>query len=97
MSIRLPVYVIGLHPFYGKGSHSLLWSGLWPACGKITINGMCNFLNCCEIFIMYTHITNVAMGYIIQPGGLHAACGLQVGDPWSVWNMVTLTRYCNEI
>jgi len=42
---------------------------------------------------MYTRITNVAADCVIQPGGLHAACGPQVGDPWSTWNMVTVTRY----
>jgi hypothetical protein len=63
----------------------------------MTISGIHNCLNCCEIFIMYTCITNVAADCVIQPGGLHVACGLQVGDPWSMWNMVTVTRYLNEI
>jgi hypothetical protein len=64
---------------------------------KMRISGICNCLNYCEIFIMYTCITNVAAECIIQPGGLHVACGPQIGDPWSLWNMVTLTRYFNEI
>ena len=92
MSICLSVYVIGLQPFYGKGSHPFLWAGLQAVGEKITLSGICNCLNYCEIFIMCTHITNVAADCIIQPGGLHAACGPQVGDPWSMWNMVTLTR-----
>jgi len=63
----------------------------------MTISGIRNYLNYCEIFIMSTLITNVAAGRVMQPGGLHWACGLQVGDPWSMWNMVTLSRYFNEI
>jgi len=78
--------------------HTLfLWAGLQAMGEKITLSGIRNCLNYCEIFIMYTRITNVAVDCVIQPGGLHAACGPQVGDPWSMWNMVTLTRYFSEI
>jgi hypothetical protein len=81
MSIHLSIYVICLQPFYGKGSHHLLWAGLEAVGEKMTISGIRNCLNYCEVFIMYTRITNVALDYIMQPGGLHVACGLQVRDP----------------
>jgi len=42
-----------------------------------------NRLNYCVIFTLHTQLKNEAADYIIQPGGLHAACGLQVGEPWS--------------
>jgi hypothetical protein len=35
---------------------------------KMTISGICNCLSYCEIFIMYTHITNVAADCVIQVG-----------------------------
>lgn len=91
MSIHLSIYVIGLQPFYGNGSHPLLWAGVQAVGEKMTIIGIRNCLNYCEIFIMCTLITNVATDCIIQPGGLHVACGPQVGDPWSMCNMLTLT------
>jgi len=59
-----------LQPFYGRGPHPLLWAGLRVARGKITMNGIPNHLNYCEIFIMHTKFRNVAAGRIIQPGGL---------------------------
>ena len=44
---------------------------------KITISGIHNCQNYCEIFIVHTQLTNMAAGRIIQPGEL------RVGDPWS--------------
>jgi hypothetical protein len=75
---------MGLQPFYGKGPHPLLWAGSQAACGKITVNDLPNRLNYCVIFIMYTQVTNMAAGRIIQPGRLHAARVLRVGDPWFI-------------
>jgi hypothetical protein len=89
MCIRLSVYVIGLLPFYGRGLQFLLWAGLWSVLGKITISGIRNILNYCAMFMVYTHIRNVAADCIIQPGGFYVACGPQVEDPWSLLNMVT--------
>jgi hypothetical protein len=42
------VYAMCLQPFYGKGSHPLLWAGLWAPRGKINISGTSNCLNYCE-------------------------------------------------
>jgi len=52
----------GSPTFYDKGPHSLLWAGLWAACGKITVSGMPNWLNYCKIFIVYTQFTNASAG-----------------------------------
>jgi hypothetical protein len=87
-----PFMLLVSNLFMGKDHTLFLWAGLQAVGEKITLSGICNY---CEIFIMYTRITNVAADYVIQPGGLHAACGPQVGDPWSMWNMVTVTRYFN--
>jgi len=32
------VYTMGLQPFYGKGTHPLLWAGSRAAHGKITVS-----------------------------------------------------------
>jgi len=60
---------MGFQPFYGKGPHLLLAAGLHVAHGKITVNGIPKGLDNYVIFIVYTHFTNVAAGYIIKPGG----------------------------
>jgi len=45
---------MGLQPFNGTGPHSLLRA----ARGKITVSGVSNYLNYCEIFIVYTQFKN---------------------------------------
>jgi hypothetical protein len=65
---------MGLQPFYGKGPDQLLWPGSQAAHAEI-ISGMPNRLNYCVIFIVHTHLRNVAARHLIQPGRL------QVGDP----------------
>ena len=60
----------GSPTFSRKGPHPLLWTGLRAARGKITIIGVPNCQNYCEIFIVRTQFTHVAAGFIIQ------------GDPW---------------
>jgi len=44
----------GLQPLYDKGPHPLLWAGLGAARGKITISGILDCFNYCEIYIVYT-------------------------------------------
>jgi hypothetical protein len=69
---------MGLQPFYGKWPHPLLSAGSRAARGKITISGIHNCQNYCEIFIVYKHFANVVTGHVIQPGGP------QVRDPYCV-------------
>ena len=61
--------------FYRKGPSSLLWAGSLAPREKITISGIVNCLNYCEIVVVYTQFTNVVAGRIIQPGVP------RVGDP----------------
>jgi len=42
---------MGLQPFYGTGPNSLLWAGSRAARGKITVSGVSNYPNYCEISI----------------------------------------------
>jgi hypothetical protein len=44
-------------------------------------NGDTHVSSSCEILKFFTRFTNVVAGRIIQPGGLHAAHRLLVGDP----------------
>jgi hypothetical protein len=60
--------------FFLKRPHPLLRTGSLAARGKVTIIGIPNCLNCCEIFIVYT---------IYKCGrGPHAVRGPCVGDIW---------------
>jgi len=52
-----------------------LWAGPWAAGRKITVSGIPFCLHYCKIFVVYTQITNVGAGCILQPGRP------QVGDP----------------
>jgi hypothetical protein len=61
---------MGLQTFYGKRPQLLLGADLSVACGKITISGIPNHQNNCVVFILYTILTNVAMGCMIKWGGL---------------------------
>jgi hypothetical protein len=74
------VGVMGVEPFHDKASHPLLWAGSPVASAEITVSGTHNSLNYCVIFVVYTRITNVAAGHIMQPGGMHEAHGPQVGS-----------------
>jgi hypothetical protein len=58
-----------------KRPHLLMWADSQAARGKITISGISNCLNYCEIFIVYTQFTNVSTGRVIQSGRP------PVGDP----------------
>jgi hypothetical protein len=51
--------------FYGKTPHPLLWAGSRAARGKITVSGIPNRLNYCDMFIVYiyTQFTNEAAGW----------------------------------
>ena len=51
---------MGLQPFYGEGSHPLLWTFSRAARGRITVSGIPKCLNYCEIFIVCMQVTNVA-------------------------------------
>jgi hypothetical protein len=62
-----------LQPFWQE-MHPLLWATVRATHGKITVSGIPNCLYYCKIIIVYTKYTNVALGCIIQLGGL------QVGD-----------------
>ena len=81
---HLPIHQCSL--FIYHGSPNFLWHSAKPVIvvwfarrsWKITIVGTPDCLNCCEIFVIYTLFTNVAVGRINQPGGP------QVGDPWSI-------------
>jgi hypothetical protein len=53
---------MGLQPFYGTGPHSLLRAGPRAARGKIIVSGVSNYINYCEIFIVYTQFKNAARG-----------------------------------
>jgi hypothetical protein len=53
---------MGLQPFYGKGPQPSLWAGSRAACGEIAISVVSNSLKYCDIFIVYTQLTNVAAG-----------------------------------
>jgi hypothetical protein len=46
--------------FYGKGPHSLLQAGSRAARRKVTVSGVPDYLNYCEMFIVYAQCTNVA-------------------------------------
>jgi hypothetical protein len=56
--VTLP-YMADLQPFYGKGSHQLLWAGSLAARKQITISGIPNRLNYCVIsysrYIIYKY------------------------------------------
>jgi hypothetical protein len=39
-----------------------MWAGLRAARGSIRVGGVPNCLNYCEIFVVYTQFTNVAVG-----------------------------------
>ena len=45
---------MGLQPFYGKGSHPVLWAGSRAARGKITVSGVPNCQNYFEMSTVYT-------------------------------------------
>jgi hypothetical protein len=62
--------------FYGKVPYPLLWAGSRTARGKIAISGIPNRLNFCVIFKVYTLLTNMAGGCIIQRGGSLETHGL---------------------
>jgi hypothetical protein len=49
---------MGRPPFYGRGPRPLLWAGSQLALGTVTMRGIPNCLNYCEMFIVY------------KPGGL---------------------------
>ena len=66
---------MGLQTFYGKGPHQLLWAGSRAERGRITVTGISNCPNYCEMFIVYSQFTVVSTGRVIPPGGL------RVGDP----------------
>jgi hypothetical protein len=66
------VYVGGAKPFFGKGPQLLLWGGSQAARVKITISGIPNLINYCEIFTVHIQFTNVAVGCITQTGRPHA-------------------------
>ena len=72
---------MGLRIFYGKELHILLWAGSRDACGNVTVSDTPNFLNYCEIFIVYRQFTNVTSGRIIQSDGS------RVEDPYSRANL----------
>ena len=46
---------MGLQTFYGKGPHPLLWAGSRAARGRITVSGISNYPNYCEIFIVQVY------------------------------------------
>jgi hypothetical protein len=54
--------------FYGKGPNPLLWAGSRAARAKI-ISGRPNYLNYCDICIVYAQ--------------LQCGCRPRVGEPWS--------------
>jgi hypothetical protein len=58
--------------FSGKGPHPLLWAGSRDTRGKITLSGVSNSQNYCEIFIVCTHFTNMTVGCVIQVGEPYA-------------------------
>jgi hypothetical protein len=73
---------VGLQTFYGNGPHPLLWAASRDTREKITISGITNHLNYCEIFIIYTQFTNVAAVRIIQPGGPRVGDPCCIGSAW---------------
>ena len=74
-TVNRSVENMGVQPFNSKGPCLLLWDGSRPACGKITVSGILNYVNYSVIILVYMQYTNVVAGSIIQPGGL------QVGAP----------------
>jgi len=44
---------MGSQPIYGNGPRPLLWAGVPAVRGKRTVSGITNFLNYCDIFIVY--------------------------------------------
>jgi len=54
---------VGLQPFYGIGTHPLLWAGSRAARGKITVIGISNRLNYSVIFVLCTRFTNLTTGH----------------------------------
>ena len=76
------LYSMSAQSFYGKRPHLILQEGASGERGKITVSGIPNCQQYCEIFIEYAYITNVAAGRIIQP------CDPRVGYrcTWSVSN-----------
>ena len=44
---------MGSQPFYGKGPRPLLWAGSPAVQGTRMVSGITNFLNYCDIFIVY--------------------------------------------
>jgi hypothetical protein len=58
---------------------------------KYTVSGILNCPNYCVLFIFYMHITNSAMGCLIQPGRL------RVGDPRVRLMTVCLNETFNEV
>ena len=61
------LYSMSAQSFYGKRPHLILQEGASGERGKITVSGIPNCQQYCEIFIEYAYITNVAAGRIIQP------------------------------
>jgi hypothetical protein len=49
-------YVMGFQPLCSKGPRRLLFPCLRAARGKITMSGIFNCINNCEIFIVYIYI-----------------------------------------
>jgi hypothetical protein len=52
---------MGVHPFYDKGPHTLLWTGSRAARRKTAITGTPNRLNRCDFYTTYI-FTNVDAG-----------------------------------
>jgi hypothetical protein len=52
---------MGSQPFYGKVPRPLLWAGSPAVHGTRMVSGITNFLNYCDIFIVYK-FANVAAG-----------------------------------
>lgn len=48
--------------FYGTGPHSLWRAGSRAARAKISVSGVSNYLNYCEISIVHTQFKNAARG-----------------------------------
>jgi len=56
-------HITSLQTLYRNWLHPLLCADLRAACGTITVIGIRNRLNYCEIFILYTQFTVVAAGH----------------------------------
>jgi hypothetical protein len=72
---------MGPQPFYDRGSHPLLWAGSRAASTQVTVSGILNCQKYYVPFIVYTLLTNVAAGCIIQLDGSLANRGLRVTHP----------------